>query len=51
MIRSIVISALFLLPVAGHAQQTCAEKHQAQSCASGTQWNSQTSTCDVIVSS
>ena len=51
MIRTILVTALLTLPTFAAAQSSCAEKHQAQNCAEGSQWNSQTSSCEQIVSS
>lgn len=49
MTRIIVLLTLMSLPAALSAQSTCADKHQAQSCASGSQWNAETKTCEQAV--
>lgn len=51
MIRTILVTALFSLPTLAAAQSSCADKHQAQNCTEGTQWNTETSSCEMIVSS
>ncbi|WP_407496561.1 hypothetical protein [Pseudooceanicola sp. MF1-13] len=51
MTRIIALSVLMTLPTLVSAQSTCAEKHQAQSCATGTMWNDETKACENIVSS
>ncbi|WP_156127884.1 hypothetical protein [Pseudooceanicola atlanticus] len=51
MTRFILASALMVLPTFSLAQSSCAEKHAAESCIEGTQWNSATKTCEQVVSS
>ena len=51
MTRIILASALMVLPTFSLAQSSCAEKHAAESCIEGTQWNSATKTCEQVVSS
>lgn len=51
MIRTILATALLTLPTLAAAQSSCADKHQAQSCADGTKWNAETGSCEQIVSS
>lgn len=50
MTRIILATALTVLPVHAFAQSACAEKHAAQSCASGTAWNAETKTCEPVSS-
>ncbi|WP_169052700.1 hypothetical protein [Pseudooceanicola onchidii] len=51
MIRTLFVTALLTLPTLATAQSTCADKHQAQTCAEGHQWNTETGACEQIVSS
>jgi len=51
MTRIITLAILMTLPGVVSAQSSCAEKHQAQSCATGTMWNDETKACEQVVSS
>ena len=50
MTRIIVLSVLMTLPGIVSAQSACADRHAAQSCASGTIWNADTKTCEPVSS-
>ncbi|MGI3171574.1 hypothetical protein ACRARG_20695 [Pseudooceanicola sp. C21-150M6] len=51
MTRTLILVALLIAPGLAQAQSSCAEKHQAAACAEGTSWNTETGTCETIVSS
>ena len=51
MIRTVILSILLTIPGLATAQSSCAEKHQAASCADGHSWNTETKACELIVSS
>jgi hypothetical protein len=51
MIRTILVTAFLTLPTMALAQSACQDKHQAQSCGEGSQWNAEKGTCEQIVSS
>ncbi len=49
--RLMLVAALCGLPTFASAQSSCSEKHAAEACMDGTQWNTETKACEKIVSS